>query len=241
MFSNLQRFEPHLPNTCPRCISDLPTALRMFEDQALEIWFTPNPLPSHTPKLWILGITPGWQQMRIAYEEAALALNRGQTPAQAIAKPKPNVSFAGSMRANLIAMLNALGVQRELGVSDAAQLFGSDLLRTGSVLRFPIFVKGKNYTGHAPNPLRHPALKRMLDEVWIPEMHSVGNCLILPLGRAVEQILSYATNTHGLDAQRVLSGFPHPSGANGHRRRQFAQAQKSLTERIDTWFTNHRN
>ena len=38
-----------------------------------------------------------------------------------------------------------------------------------------------------------------------------------------------------LDGTRCLLGFPHPSGGNGHRVRQFRENQARLSEEIDNW------
>ena len=38
-----------------------------------------------------------------------------------------------------------------------------------------------------------------------------------------------------LDGARCLLGFPHPSGDNGHRVRQFRENQAHPSEEIDNW------
>ena len=238
MFSNLERFEPFLPITVPDSLQDLPRELRIYHDGDLEIWFAPMGSGAVTPKIWILGITPGWNQMRIAYAGAAAALKRGASPARASAIKKPDVAFAGSMRENLVAMMDTLGFPEALGVSTCADLFGSELLRTGSVLKYPVFKAGSNYTGHAPNPGTHQALRHMLDTVLSAELKMVEPCLILPLGKAVETVLQRSVADGLLNAERILSGFPHPSGANGHRRKQFELHRKRLRSEVRQWYRN---
>jgi hypothetical protein len=35
-----------------------------------------------------------------------------------------------------------------------------------------------------------------------------------------------------------VHGFPHPSGANGHRLRQYQQQRDELTATVRRWFAN---
>lgn len=244
MFSNLTRYEVFLPATAPASLGDLPHELRIYGDGEIEIWFSPMGLGVTNPEIWILGITPGWNQMRIAYEGAAAALEHGSSPAEASAKRKPNVAFAGTMRNNLVSMMDELGFPDIFGISTSADLFGSELLRTGSVLKYPVFNGSqnniqnyiKNYNGHTPNPIKHTALRQMIDTVLAGELKSIGRCLILPLGKAVESVLQYSVSRGLVSDDQILSGFPHPSGANGHRKKQFAQHKERLRSEVRKWY-----
>jgi hypothetical protein len=236
MFSDLKQYEQFIPSTAPTSLGDLPIELRIYHDPKVEVWFSPMSSEKKNPKLWILGITPGWAQMRIAYEEAARALSEGLSPGEAIARPKPSVAFAGSMRNNLISMLDDLELAKLLGTSTSSNLFGTDLLKTGSALRFPVFKNGSNYNGHSPKPLSHPTFLAMLDQLLAEEIKNTDNCLVLPLGRAVEEMLGYAVTKNLLSANRILRGFPHPSGANGHRKRQYSEGKEKLKRQIAQWF-----
>lgn len=235
MFDDLARFEALIPLDPPEVLADLDPGLRIHGDAQLEVWYAPLGRPTAFPEVWILGLTPGWQQARIAYAAAARALRGGASPKEAAQRSKPQVAFAGAMRTNLVSMLDELGLARALRTSSSAELFGSTQLRTGSVLQFPVFLRGQNYSGHGPKPTRHPVLLEMLDAVLARELDSAGNCLIVPLGRAVESCLEYSADKGRLDLKRVLSGFPHPSGANGHRHRQFAAGKADLARRVEEW------
>jgi hypothetical protein len=39
-----------------------------------------------------------------------------------------------------------------------------------------------------------------------------------------------------VDSDRCLFGFPHPSGANGHRKKHFEERKEELSERVKGWF-----
>jgi len=173
--------------------------------------------------------------MRISYEGAAKALKQGKSAKEAANVMKPQVAFAGSMRSNLISMMDQLGFPEALGVASTSELFGSEHFRTGSVLKYPVFSRGKNYPGHSPPPTKHQVLVEMLDVILARELEEVGECLILPLGKTVETCLEYSSSMGKVDTDKVLSGFPHPSGANGHRRKQFAERRADLSKMVSRW------
>jgi hypothetical protein len=39
--------------------------------------------------------------------------------------------------------------------------------------------------------------------------------------------------------ERVLFGFPHPSGSNGHRHTKFAEQREPMREHIRHWFSRN--
>ena len=40
-----------------------------------------------------------------------------------------------------------------------------------------------------------------------------------------------------VDPKRCLFGFPHPSGANGHRKSRFEEQREALTKKARAWFS----
>ncbi len=58
MFSELERYETLLPPTAPVTLEDLPTELRIYADDAIEVWYSPMGAATDSPSIWILGITP---------------------------------------------------------------------------------------------------------------------------------------------------------------------------------------
>lgn len=204
--------------------------LLMAEEGGLRMFYSPFDWVNGSARLIILGITPGWTQMELACRTARAALSAGKTMAQACELAKQRASFAGSMRTNLIRMLDTLDLPRLLRIESSADLFGraAHLLHTGSALRYPIFVGSKNYTGSNPSPTKSDLLLRMAREVLAPELAAVPDAAIVPLGRTVEKILNLLAAEGEIEPRRWLSGFPHPSGANGHRARLFEENRVSL-------------
>jgi hypothetical protein len=243
MISELfNRFAPDiaaLPGRDLLTVEDLlvPTFL-LHSEAGLEIYYAPFDYVNEKAKVVLVGITPGWTQMEIGYRFARLGLLQGLPPGEVCAFAKRQAGFAGSMRKNLIDMLDGVHLPQALGIPTSARLFSDrpDLLHTTSAVRYPVFVGRKNYTGHKPGLLETPALRGYVREVLAGELGLAGAALIIPLGHSVSQALRALIEEGRLDQSRCLLGFPHPSGANGHRASQFAHAQSRLQATVREWF-----
>jgi hypothetical protein len=166
----------------------------------------------------IVGLTPGRQQMTNALIEAQRCLLDGIGDQEAMMSAKIFASFSGPMRTNLIAMLDSVGVSQALGLSSTASLWGRDSKRVHftSALRYPVFVDGKNFSG-APSTLSTPILRTHLMQWFANEMATLPNAVFIPLGPKVTAAVETVANHLGLSNNRILSGLPHPSGANAER------------------------
>lgn len=60
--------------------------------------------------------------------------------------------------------------------------------------------------------------------------------MIIPLGKAVEDVLRIMINENVICEKQCLFGFPHPSGANGHRKEQYINNKNKLKETIQDYF-----
>jgi hypothetical protein len=75
----------------------------------------------------------------------------------------------------------------------------------------------------------------MLEDILAPELNQLSKALVIPLGKAVCQCIEYLEGKAMIDSTQWLRGFPHPSGANGHRKGQLANARASLEKQIQDW------
>lgn len=166
----------------------------------------------------IVGLTPGRQQASNALIAARKALQEGLSPAEASARAKVFASFSGPMRSNLVRMLDKIGVSRTLGLASASQLWSdaSHLAHFTSLLRYPVFVDGENWSGQ-PSAVRTAAMRHWLDEYTGKELSQFKDAIIVPLGPKVSEGLEYLAQRGCLDPDLILSGLPHPSGANAER------------------------
>lgn len=186
-------------------------------------------------KVVIVGITPGFEQMRIAFEEATDALHHGASLEETARLVKYTASFAGTMRRNLVQMLDALELPALLGIETTASLFHQhqELLHPTSLLKQPVFYRKKNYSGHQPKISRSPLLRHYAEEHFVAEINQLRKpTLLIPLGRVVEAQVRSLIHDGRIEQHQLLSGFPHPSGANGHRKKQFEENQPYLMKQL---------
>lgn len=98
--------------------SDLLTdPFRLHQENELAIYYSPhNEFINRDASLVIAGITPGFFQMKTAYETAAESLLQGGTLEQMAVDTKIAAGFFGSMRHNLITMLDLCGLPLAFGI-----------------------------------------------------------------------------------------------------------------------------
>jgi len=206
------------------------------QDDKTTVYYAPFDHVNTSARLAIVGLTPGWTQMNVSFVEARSAIDDGESDPEILRRVKRVAAFSGTMRTNLLSMLDALGVPEALGIDRTADLFdsrGEDLLHSTSALRYPVFINGKNYSGR-PAATKKPLLRPYFD-VLADELASVDGALIVPLGKAVERILDHLTADGPLHPSRVLGGFPHPSGMNVRRTDFFDQSKDSMTQIVGRW------
>jgi hypothetical protein len=239
LFSRYAPLIAALPGRSPLLQSDLLTATFQLEHHpALDIYYVPFELVNAQAQVMLVGITPGWTQMEVAYRVARDGLREGLPADVVLRRVEDTASFAGPMRTNLVLMLDGIGLASLLDIPSAAALFSvrSDLIHTTSVLRFPVFVHGKNYTGSAPNLSQSPVLRPQIFGRFREEVQAASNALIIPLGDRVSEALQLLVHDRVVDEGRCLLGFPHPSPANGHRKARYAEHRDNLRSAAQAWF-----
>jgi hypothetical protein len=210
----------------------------LYSDGRLAIYYAPFDYSNSDARVAIVGITPGWTQMELAYRVFRHGLEQGKTFEEICSDIEHTASFAGSLRTNLVRMLDQLGLPDVLEIHSSAELFGvrDNLVHTTSALRYPVFVNGENYTGYTPAILKHPQLKSYVDTLLVEELRAASSALVVPLGKAVSRVLEYLVYAGLLEAERCLLNFPHPSGANGHRKRHFEANKAALRGTVMRWY-----
>lgn len=219
---------------------DLLTEQFLIEKEGtIEMYYAPhNEYVNKHAKIIIVGITPGWKQMKIAFEEFINCDDKNDNLETCLIKTKTAARFAGTMRTNLIQMLNECNIYNALNIQNTSDLFEANnhLLHTTSVIKYPVFSKGKNYTGHQPLIERSPLLQYYANTKFPEELAQISTpALIIPLGKAAENIITKLIDLQQFTHHHYLTGFPHPSGANGHRIKQFEEQKHHLKEKVRLW------
>ena len=206
----------------------------LAEDGRLEIYYAPFDAINPSARIALVGITPGWQQ----HHDAFVAVRRllDTVPDEALlAAAKASAAFSGPLRANLVSMLDGIGVARAVGIDTTARLWDTHthLLHATSAVRNPVYRNGANYAGRSPAIERSPILVPYVD-VLAAELGSV-RALTVPLGKAAEAVVAALAERGTIGSDQVLWGFPHPSGGNAHRVRQFAEMRDKLESTVAAW------
>lgn len=210
---------------------------KLGQEGNLSSYYAPFDYSNPMAKITIIGITPGLTQMEIAFRTAREGLHQNAPTNEILRSVKRAASFAGSMRINLCLMLDRLSIPEKLEIDAAVDLFGHrfDFLNTMSVVRYPIFKSGRNYTGSNPTIPKSKFLSDQAMASFDADSRPPKSSLIIPLGKCVEESLRLVMGQSDVEYPFVAWGFPHPSGANGHRKGQFEANFESLSETVSLW------
>ncbi|MEG2983375.1 MAG: hypothetical protein RR835_01660, partial [Peptostreptococcaceae bacterium] len=145
--------------------------------------------------------------------------------------------FSGSLRKNIISMLDGIKLNEALNLNSCSEIFQEKdyLLHTVSLIPYPVFVKKQNYTGHTPKLIKADFLMKYVYVNFINELERIENSrdiLLIPLGKAVEEVLDKLRDEGIISENQILTGFPHPSGANVNRMIQFEQNKEDMMKTI---------
>ena len=190
------------------------------KEKNIEIYYAPFDYINSKAKIVIVGITPGLQQMLQSYE----VINQGKS----LKEVKDLSSFKGSMRTGLIKYLDELKINDILKIKSCESLFNknSKYLHTTSLVKYPVFDKGKNYSG--ANILKKKILLDFIEKNFLEELKTLKKSIIIPLGNTVSSTIEYLNNKYNLKLACFLKGFPHTSGANARKNIQFKENKKNM-------------
>lgn len=208
----------------------------------IEIYYAPhNEYINPKAKVFIVGITPGFNQMSTAMATARKELEVSDDIKEIQYKCKIAGRFSGSLRKNIISMLNEIELNKVLEIEDCSELFGEKdyLLHTVSLIPYSVFVKKANYTGHTPKLIKSDFLMKYVYDNFLSEIKSLDdfeNILLIPLGKAVEEVLCKLKEESFISERQILKGFPHPSGANVNRIPQLNENKDRMIKEIREFF-----
>ena len=186
----------------------------------IKIYYAPFDYINSKAKIMIVGITPGLQQMLQSFE----VINQGKS----LKEVKDLSSFKGSMRTTLVKYLDELKINKTLKIKSCESLFHkhNKYLHTTSLVKYPVFDKGKNYSGS--NILKKKILIEFIEKNFLKELKTLKKAIIIPLGNTVSSTIEYLNNKYNLKLACFLKGFPHPSGANARKSIQFKENKRNM-------------
>ncbi len=209
------------------------------KENSIEIYYAPHNEHINTnAKIFIVGITPGFEQMSTSISTARKCIEENMKIENIRYECKRAGRFSGSLRKNIISMLDTIKLNEGLNIKSCGELFEDKdyLLHTTSLIPYSVFVKGKNYTGHTPKLIKSEILMKYIYENFIDDLNKLNDVLIIPLGKAVEEVLDKLVEQSLVKEENILKGFPHPSGANGHRLIQLEENKENMIKIIKDRF-----
>ncbi len=211
--------------------------LTMKTDGNIEVFYSPFDAINKDAKVCIVGISPGRTQAENANVSAFRNIKNDELSNIVLTQAKETASFSGALRNNLVSLLDYIGLTESWGLETAAQLFTTDkhLLHSTSVFRYPVLDSGVPISS-ASKALKTPILKGMIDKYLAAECESLSkDVLYIPLGKGTEDVLQYLADKGIIKNKQILTGLPHPSGANAERIKYFLgkKDKKSLSSKTN--------
>ena len=216
-----ERFAPAIRSLeLPRIATpaDIPDAFLLAREGRYSSYYLPFESVNRAARVVVVGISPGFAQWKIAMAEAQRQLAAGASVNQTLRAARRTGAFSGAIRPNFVALLDAIGVQRWLGIASCSSLFGEDapLVHIGAILRHSVFVDGKNYSG-TPAMHKQAFLRDEVLRYFAHEAKALPDALFIPMGASVSEGLDWLAAQGVIRPDRILHGLPHPSGANAER------------------------
>jgi len=210
--------------------ASLPERFLLAREGKYSVHYIPFEYVNPAARIVVVGIAPGFAQWRNAMREAQRCIRAGAGQDEVLRAARLAGAFSGAIRPNFVALLDAIGVQRWLGIASCASLFDLDahLVQISAILRHPVFADGRNYSG-TPGMARLPFLREQVLRYFAQEAASLPDALYIPMGGSVAEGLDWLAREGVIRRDRILHGLPHPSGANAERVAYFLGRKERAT------------
>jgi len=203
------------------------------KDRLYELRYIPFEHINRDAQLVIVGITPGPNQITLAYDTAQSLLLSGAGREQILEAVKKTGGFGGpAMRPNLLRMLRHFPFNRILGIKDVATLWSTDahLLHSTSVVPHAVFEGRKPFNGKFQAILQSPLLKQCFLDGFVASLAQLrSDAVYVALGDTPKAALEWCVSQGYLRSQQVLGAFCHPS-SNGGSATAYYLREKTLAD-----------
>ena len=183
------------------------------------VFYMPFEHVNDRARIVIVGITPGPNQMALAYDEVKALSCRGLNEDQILRQVKGLAAFGDeSMRPNLVKMLNAMKINKLLGIGDSGELWSTsrDTLHATSVIPHSAFRNGKMFAGSFDEVLRSDAFSAGFKRDFLPSLKALPrNAFFLALGPTPLDALEWCVSHGHIQEEQLLGALAHPSRSSG--------------------------
>lgn len=215
--TRFDEFEPILRESGSSAVRHPDTLLA--KEPPYEIFYIPFEHVNRRARLVIVGITPGMNQLEMAYAETQRLLNLGKSTADVLEAVKALAAFGGeAMRPNLLRMLRHFNFAKLLGVRDEADLWdgSSALLHSTSVVPHAAFKKGKMFSGSFDEILKVGALRQRFETDFVATLSEMtDDARYIALGKTPYNALKHCVGLGVIKEDQLLGALAHPSRSGG--------------------------
>lgn len=184
-----------------------------------EVYYIPFEWTNPEAKLVVVGITPGPNQLELAYRTASSKIKVGLDDEGILKAAKMHGAFGGaSMRPNLIRMMEHFGFADLFGVDRVEDFWGSraDMFMGTSVVPHAAFRRGKPFAGSFEDIMKSNALTECFLYDFVPSLKGIPETAkFVALGDTPLQALAWCVRNRHLQEHQVMGAFAHPSTSGG--------------------------
>lgn len=170
-------------------------------------------------RLVIVGITPGNNQLDLAYGKAQELLWAGWPDGEILAEIKKAGAFGGSaMKPNLLKMLRHFHFEKILGIDDVGSLWDGNagLLHSTSTVPHAAFKAGKMFAGSFNEVMASPLLRECFIDCFISSAEEMNkDAFFIGLGPCPQAALEWCVQEGVLSRKQVLGALCHPAATGG--------------------------
>lgn len=170
-------------------------------------------------RLVIVGITPGNNQLELAYSRAQQLLETGASVNEILIEIKKAGSFGGpAMKPNLLKLLRHFHFDKLLCIDDVTSLWAenAELLHSTSTVPHAAFKNGKMFAGTFDEIMASSLLKECFIDCFVPSAKAMNkDALFVGLGQCPQAALEWCVREGVLSRKQVLGSFCHPSTSGG--------------------------
>lgn len=213
------KFAPHIERLGESGL-DAPE-LCLGSDNQYKLQYIPFEHVNSGARLVLVGITPGPDQIKLAYRRTQELLRKGLGREQILLDVKKIAAFGGpNMRPNLVQMLNHFGFGNLLGIDDVNSLWAESahLLHSTSIIPHAAFAKktGKPFAESFLRVKKSSLLWKCFLEAFIPTLSEINRkARYVALGPTPGEALNWCVANGYLESWQVLGQFAHPSRNGG--------------------------
>ena len=215
--ARFDRFEPIIRKSGASAVRHPDTLLA--RELAYEVFYIPFEHVNRRARLVIVGITPGMNQLEMAYAEAQRLLHLGVSHAVILEAVKTLAAFGGeAMRPNLLRMLRHFNFAKMLEIRDEADLWdgASAMLHSTSVVPHAAFKNGKMFSGSFDEIIKVPALRERFENDFVPSVSELADdALYVALGKTPYDALKHCVGLGVIRENQLLGALAHPSRSGG--------------------------